>query len=107
MPVTRKLAAIFYADVVGYSRLTAMDEEGTHARVMGVLDKAAEAIAASCGQVLRCAGDAILASFPSVVEAVHTAVEIQTALREDNLGLPNDEKLHLRMECKYFHVVNG
>ncbi len=97
MPVTRKLAAIFYADVVGYSRLTAMDEEGTHARVMGVLDKAAEAIAASCGQVLRCAGDAILASFPSVVEAVHTAVEIQTALREDNLGLPNDEKLHLRI----------
>ena len=62
MPVTRKLAAIFYADVVGYSRLTARDEERTHARVMGVLDKATDAIAASCGQVLRCAGDAILAS---------------------------------------------
>ena len=97
MPINRKLTAIFYADVAGYSRLTGVDEEGTHARVMGMLDMAAASIDASNGSVLRYAGDAILASFPSVVEAMRTAVKIQTALADENMDLPEDEKLHIRI----------
>jgi class 3 adenylate cyclase len=44
MSVARRLVAIFYADVAGYSRLTGADEEGTHRRVMVVLDEASAAI---------------------------------------------------------------
>ncbi len=105
MPVNRKLAAIFYADVVAYSRLTTMDEEGTHARVMAMLDMAATAIGAANGSVLRYAGDAILASFPSVVEAMHTAVKVQTALAAQNEGLPEDEKLHIRVGINLGDVI--
>lgn len=105
MPISRKLAAIFYADVAGYSRLTAMDEEGTHARVMEMLDMAAVAIDTSSGSVLRYAGDAILASFPSVVEAMHTAVKIQTALAGENVGRPEDEKLHIRIGINLGDVI--
>jgi TolB-like protein len=105
MPLNRKLAAIFYADVVGYSRLTAVDEEGTHARVMTMLDMAAAAIDASNGSVLRYAGDAILASFPSVIEAMHTSVSIQTALAGQNEGLPKNEKLHIRIGVNLGDVI--
>ncbi len=105
MPINRKLTAIFYADVAGYSRLTGVDEEGTHARVMGMLDMAAASIDASNGSVLRYAGDAILASFPSVVEAMHTAVKIQTALAGENMDLPEDEKLHIRIGINLGDVI--
>jgi TolB-like protein/Flp pilus assembly protein TadD len=105
MPVTRKLAAIFYADVAGYSRLTTMDEEGTHVRVMAMLDMATAAIEASNGSVLRYAGDAILASFPSVVEAMRTSVQIQGALAARNEGLPEPEKLCIRIGVNLGDVI--
>ncbi len=106
MPVTRKLAAIFYADVAGYSRLTTMDEEGTHVRVMAMLDMATAAIEASNGSVLRYAGDAILASFPSVVEAMRTSVQIQEALKPPGTrGLPEPEKLCIRIGVNLGDVI--
>ena len=79
-----KLAAIFYADVVGYSRLTGEDEVGTHKRVMDVLDFASEKIKSDGGVVLRYAGDAILAEFSSVVAAVKSAASIQAELHQRN-----------------------
>ena len=57
--ITRKLAAILYADVAGYSRLTRQDEEATHHQVMQILDFASESIKNGGGTVLRYAGDAI------------------------------------------------
>ncbi len=106
MPVAHKLAAIFYADVhSGYSRLTTMDEEGTHVRVMAMLDMATAAIEASNGSVLRYAGDAILASFPSVVEAMRTSVQIQGALAARNEGLPEPEKLCIRIGVNLGDVI--
>ena len=65
--VTRKLAAIFYADAAGYSRLTGKDELGTHNKLMEALDVASTTIESGGGVALRYAGDAILAEFPSVV----------------------------------------
>jgi len=57
-PLNRKLTAILYTDVAGYSRLTGGDEEGTHRQVMEVLDYASQQISDAGGKVLRYAGDA-------------------------------------------------
>ena len=94
MSATRKLLTVFYADVAGYSRLTGEDEEGTHQRVMAILDHATAAIEESGGSVLRYAGDAILASFPSVVRAVQTSVFIQNQLADLNL---NQDPVQIRI----------
>jgi adenylate cyclase len=68
--VTRKLAAILYADVVGYSRLTGTDELGTHQRLSEALDFIASAVKAGDGRIVHYAGDAVLANFASVVAAL-------------------------------------
>jgi adenylate cyclase len=97
MSATRKLLTVFYADVVGYSRLTGVDEEGTHQRVMTILDHATDTIGSSGGTVLRYAGDAILASFPSVIQAVKASVSIQTHLAGINQGHSDQESIHIRI----------
>ena len=65
--ITRKLTAILYADVAGYSRLTGEDEVGTHRRLSAGLDLISEAIEGRGGNVVHYAGDAVLADFSSVV----------------------------------------
>ena len=75
--VIRKLAAIFYADVVGYSRLTGADEVGTHRQLSVSLDLMADRIRNAGGQVVHFAGDAVLASFDSVVAATNCAIGVQ------------------------------
>ena len=97
MSATRKLLTVFYADVAGYSRLTGADEEGTHQRVMAILDHATAAIGAADGAVLRYSGDAILASFPSVVKAVETSVSIQNELSDINQAQGDQEPIHIRI----------
>ena len=62
----RQLAAILYADVAGYSRLTGRDEEATHRRLGAGLNLLIELIAAHAGQKIHEAGDAILAEFQGV-----------------------------------------
>ncbi|HEX9569920.1 MAG TPA: adenylate/guanylate cyclase domain-containing protein, partial [Rhodospirillales bacterium] len=96
-PIARKLTAILYADVAGYSRLTGDDELGTHRAVMDALDFTAEAINAHGGTVLRWAGDAVLAEYPSVVACVNAAVAIQTELDSRNDGVPEDKRIMVRM----------
>ena len=105
MGVTRRLVAIFYADVAGYSRLTGVDEEGTHRRVMALLDEVTERIRASGGEVLRYAGDAILAVFPSVVLAVDTSASIQTDIAKRNTGVPEDEQVQIRIGINVGDVI--
>ena len=100
-----KLTAIFYADVAGYSRLSAGDEIGTHKRVMALLDYASETIAARGGTVLRYAGDAILADFPSILKAVQTAVDIQTELAARNADRPEEERVLLRIGLNIGEVL--
>jgi adenylate cyclase len=94
---SRKLTAIFYADVAGYSRLTGEDELGTHNQVMSVLDKATETIDSNNGNVLRFAGDAILAEFSSVVAAVQAALEIQNRLHSRNKETTPDKRVQIRI----------
>lgn len=93
MSVTRRLTTVFYADVAGYSRLTGADEAGSHQRVMAVLDDVTARITDAGGEVLRYAGDAVLAVFPSVVLAVETSAAIQTALAERAADLAEDQRV--------------
>lgn len=102
---TRRLVAIFYADVAGYSRLTGADEEGTHRRVMALLDEVTERIKVSGGEVLRYAGDAILAVFPSVVLAVDTSASIQTDIAKHNTDIPEDEQVQIRIGINVGDVI--
>jgi hypothetical protein len=81
--VERKLAAILVADVAGYSRLMGADEEGTHERLKTFLRQLIEPkIKEHRGRIVKNTGDGLLAEFPSVVDAVRCAVEIQRGMNE-------------------------
>lgn len=103
--VTRKLTAILYADVAGYSRLTGIDEERTHRSVMDALDFAHKTIETTGGTVLRYAGDAILAEFSSVVSCVQAAVSMQRALAERSEDIPQDQRVLLRVGINLGEVM--
>lgn len=93
----RRLAAILYADVAGYSRLTGKDELGTHQALRAGLDLVATCVGGRRGRVVHYAGDAVLAEFPSVVEAIHCAVDAQTALARYNESLAEADRLEFRI----------
>ncbi len=81
--ITRKLAAILAADVVGYSRLVDKDEEGTIARLKAHRKEIIDPIMArDNGRIVKTMGDGLLIEFPSVVDAVRNAVSLRKAPRE-------------------------
>jgi adenylate cyclase len=92
----RKLAAILYADVAGYSRLTDEDEDTTHRILTEYLDFISAAINSHRGKVMHYAGDAALAKFDAVVDAMSAAVAIQNELNTRNQGLLDErEEVHI------------
>ncbi len=105
MDVTRKLAAIVYADVAGYSRLTGADEEGTHKTLSVYLDAITARIENHGGQVLHYAGDAILAEFASVVTAVTCAVDVQRDLAARNKDITEDRRVEFRIGVNMGDVI--
>src|SRR5215469_17529477 len=88
----RRLATILSADVAGYSRLMAEDEEQTLQTFRGHKEVFEKLVALHRGRVFNTAGDAILAEFSSAVEAVRCATEIQAALRTRNDQLPSERQ---------------
>jgi class 3 adenylate cyclase len=95
--VSRKLVAVFAADVEGYSRLMGADEVGT---LKGLTERRAildRFIGDHGGRIANTAGDSVLAEFGSAVEAVQCAVETQTALAEANAGVPPDRRINFRI----------
>ncbi len=104
-PLNRKLTAILYTDVAGYSRLTGGDEEGTHRQVMEVLDYASHQISNGGGKVLRYAGDAILAEFTSAISAINTAIDIQRELARKNHQVDDDKKVQIRIGINIGDVI--
>lgn len=104
-PLERRLAAILYADVAGYSRLTGEDEEGTHRRLRSYLDAITEAIEGHGGTVMHYAGDAVLADFPSVVDGVICALNIQRELAMRNGSLADERKLQFRIGMNLGDVI--
>lgn len=93
----RRLAAILYADVAEYSRMTHDDEDGTHRQLSDYLDQFVSAIEDHRGRVMHFAGDAILAMFTAAVDAVESARQVQYILSERNLMVRADRQLWFRI----------
>jgi TolB-like protein/class 3 adenylate cyclase len=104
-PLERKLAAILCADVAGYSRLTGEDEEGTHRALSAHLDTFTTAIERHNGNVLHYAGDAVLAEFATVSDALICAVAVQQNLMECNEDLAEDRKVLFRIGVNLGEVI--
>jgi len=103
---TRKLVAILAADVVGYSRLTSVDEDRTLARLRALRsDLIDPTIAVHMGRVIKRTGDGALVEFRSVVDAVRCATEVQNAMVERNAGLPPDRRIEFRIGIHLGDVV--
>jgi class 3 adenylate cyclase len=104
--VERKLAAILVADVVGYSRLTGTDEEGTLGRLRELRDQVIHpAVQAQRGRIVKEMGDGIIIEFLSAVDAARAALDIQRQLGGRNAGLVVDNRLELRMGIHIGDVV--
>ena len=93
----RKLTAILAADVAGYSRLMGVDEEGTLNALRGHREVVDGLVAAHRGRIFGSAGDSVVAEFPSAVEAINCAVEIQQEMDERNEPVPEDKRLEFRI----------
>ena len=103
--VQRRLAAILAADVVGYSRLVATDEEAT-LRTLAVYRAAiADLVAEHAGRIFGTAGDSIVVEFASAVQAVRSAVAIQRALKRHNEDLPRERRMEFRIGINLGDVV--
>ncbi|WP_291701053.1 adenylate/guanylate cyclase domain-containing protein, partial [Bradyrhizobium sp.] len=101
----RKIAAIFAADIAGYSRLVAEDEEETLRRLAAYRAVVDDFIVKAGGRVFNTAGDAVLAEFPSAVEAVRCAIDIQESLRTRNMAYPPSRQMSFRIGITIGDVV--
>ena len=102
----RRLAAILAADVAGYSRLMGADEEGTLTRLKAhrieLIDPKNKQ---HRGRVVKTTGDGILMEFPSVVDAVRCAIEVQQGMLERNSGVPQDNRIEFRIGINLGDVI--
>lgn len=104
--VIRKLAAIFAADMVGYSRLMAADEEGTIARQKTHSEALIDPkIAEHGGRIVKLMGDGMLVEFASVVDAVHCAIEVQQGFAEREDDVPIDRRIRYRIGINLGDIV--
>lgn len=101
----RRLAAILYADVAGYSRLTGQDEDATHRVLSEYLDLITDMIVSQQGLVMHYAGDAVLARFDAVVDALSAATRIQETLRIRNQSLPESSRIQFRIGVNLGDVI--
>lgn len=93
----RRLAAVLFADVHGYSRLMGESDEQTLERLESCREVFRERITAHHGRLVDTAGDSILAEFSSVVEAVRSSLAIQQRLAEFNANLASEERMEFRI----------
>ena len=100
------MAAILAADVAGYSRLTEADEEGTHARLKAHRRELIDPkIKEHHGRIVKTTGDGVLVEFPSVVEAVRCAVEVQHGMAERNANTPQRERIEFRVGINLGDII--
>ena len=102
----RRLAAIFAADVAGYSRLIGADEEGTlerfNAHRRELIDPK---IAEHQGRIVKTTGDGLLVEFASPVRAVRCAIEMQQGMADRNAALPQDRRIEFRIGINLCDVI--
>jgi class 3 adenylate cyclase/TolB-like protein len=103
---SRKVAAILVADIVGYSRLTGADEEGTLARLRALrADLIDPTISIHSGRLVKRTGDGAIVEFRSVVEAVRCAIEVRGGLAQRNARLRDDQRIKVRVGIHLGDVV--
>jgi adenylate cyclase len=106
MAETRKIAAILVADIVGYSRLAAADEDRTLARLRALRsDLIDPTIALHHGRIVKRTGDGSIIEFRSVVDAVRCAIEVQRAMVERNAEVAPDKRIEFRIGIHLGDVV--
>ena len=101
----RRLAAILAADVQEYSHLTELNEESSTATLCRYRAVVEESIAAHKGHIFSSAGDGVVAEFPSIVEAIRCAGEIQNEIAERNDSIPKDERMQFRIGVNLGDVI--
>ena len=106
MASTRRLAAILAADVAGYSRLMGADEEGTHERLKAHrVELIDPKIRQHQGRIVKNTGDGVLAEFPSVVDAVRCAVEIQRGMIDREPEVREEQHIRFRIGVNLGDVI--
>ena len=105
--VEHRFAVIMCADVVGYSRLMGIDEEGTLAALQAVRrDLVDTEINAHKGRIVRAMGDGLLVEFGSVVDAVRCALAVQRAMPGQGAAMPSDRRIRFRIAINLGDVVS-
>jgi class 3 adenylate cyclase len=102
----RKLVAIVYADVVGYSRLIELDDIGTSERLRALRNDLLDPeIERHGGRVIQTAGDSLLIVFDSITEAVQCAVDVQRKVPTHEAGWPADRRVRFRVGIDFGDIV--
>lgn len=102
---SRKLTTIFCADVQDYTRLMGKDEEGTLATLRRYRDAMTRLIEAHGGRVINTWGDGVFAEFPSVVEAVRAAIDVQNELAGYNAAMDTERQMLFRIGLNLGDVI--
>jgi TolB-like protein/tetratricopeptide (TPR) repeat protein len=106
MTSTRRLAAILAADVAGYSRLMGVDEEGTHERLKAHLGQLVDPkIKEHRGRIVKKTGDGLLVEFPSVVDAVRCAAEVQRGMIDREPEVPDERRIRFRIGINLGDII--
>lgn len=102
----RRLAAIFAADVAGYSRLIGVDEEGTIERFQAHRRELFDPkFAEHQGRIVKTTGDGFLVEFASPVKAVRCAIEVQQGMADRNADIPQDRRIEFRIGINLGDVI--
>src|SRR5215472_8794077 len=106
MASVRRLTAILAADVAGYSRLMGADEEGTHERLKAHLGQLVDPkITEHRGRTVKNTGDGLLAEFPSIVDAVRCAVEVQRGMADREPIVADERRIRFRIGINLGDVI--
>jgi class 3 adenylate cyclase len=102
----RRLTAILAADVAGYSRLTGLNEEGTHLQLREHLSSFVNPkIAEHRGRVVKHTGDGLLAEFGSAVDAVRCAIDVQRGMAKRNAEVPRETRIDFRIGINIGDII--
>jgi adenylate cyclase len=105
--VERRLAAILSGDIVGYSRLMGVDDEGTLRQLKAHRRELVDPkITEHRGRIVKTTGDGILVEFVSVVDAVRCAVDIQRGMIERTSELPEDQRIRFRVGINVGDIIS-
>ncbi len=104
--IERRLSAILAADVAGYSRMMSADDAGTLAALQAHRAELIDPkIAEHNGRIVKTTGDGALVEFPSVIEAVRCAVELQRGMADRNAEIPHEKRIEFRMGINFGDVI--